>query len=77
MNDLVRSFGRALLSQLHPRMLFMTVLPFIVALVVWGPILYFGWNPVMEMARGVLEGWALTHWIYSGSMRSAWPASVR
>ncbi|CBJ38504.1 EI24 domain-containing protein [Ralstonia pseudosolanacearum] len=66
MNDLVRSFGRALLSQLHPRMLFMTLLPFIVALLVWGPILYFGWNPVMEVARGMLEGLPLTHWIYSG-----------
>jgi hypothetical protein len=66
MNDLIRSFGRALLSQLHPRMLFMTVLPFVVALVVWGPILYFGWNQVMDVARGVLEGWPLTHWIYRG-----------
>lgn len=46
MNDLIRSFGRALLSQLHPRMLFLTVFPFIVAVVVWGAVLYFGWDEI-------------------------------
>lgn len=78
MNDLIRSFGRALLSQLHPRMLFLTVLPFIVALVVWGGVLYFGWDAMNGMARGAVESWAFMGWIKSGlsaiGMTGLWSA---
>ncbi|AJW45082.1 MULTISPECIES: EI24 domain-containing protein [Ralstonia] len=78
MNDLIRSFGRALLSQLHPRMLFLTVLPFIVALVVWGGVLYFGWDAMNGMARSAVESWAFMGWIKSGlsaiGMTGLWSA---
>ena len=36
MNDIARALGRALVSQFHPRMLWLAVWPFLVALVVWG-----------------------------------------
>ena len=64
MTDLFPSLGRAVLSQLHPRMLWMTVLPFLLASVVWGGILYFSWDTVMAAARGFLETSMLTSWIY-------------
>jgi hypothetical protein len=64
MTDLFPSLGRAVLSQLHPRMLWMTVLPFLLASVVWGGLLYFTWDPVMTAARGFLETSVLTSWIY-------------
>lgn len=64
MTDLFPSLGRAVLSQLHPRMLWMTVLPFLLASVVWGGILYFSWDTVMTAARGFLETSMLTSWIY-------------
>jgi len=65
MNDLLRSFGRALISQLHPRMLMLTVLPFILCTALWGGLLWWGWDPIMQSARTLLEGWALTRWIYA------------
>ncbi len=65
MNDIFRSFARALVSQLHPRMLMLTVLPFVLATVVWGGLLWWGWDPVMGTARTMLEGSVLTSWIYS------------
>ncbi len=36
MNDIARALGRALVSQLHPRMLWLAVWPFLVSLVLWG-----------------------------------------
>ncbi len=36
MNDIARALGRALVSQFHPRMLWLAVWPFLVALVLWG-----------------------------------------
>lgn len=64
MTDLFPALGRAVLSQLHPRMLWMTVVPFLLASVVWGGILYFSWDAVMAAARGFLESSMLTSWIY-------------
>lgn len=64
MNDIFRSFARALVSQLHPRMLMLTVVPFILATVLWGGMLWWGWEPIMTTARTLLEGSAFTSWIY-------------
>jgi len=36
MNDIARALGRALVSQFHPRMLWLAVWPFLVSLVLWG-----------------------------------------
>lgn len=65
MNDILRSLLRALVSQLHPRMLALTVLPFVLATVFWGGLLYWIWDPVMTAARGMLESSIMTSWIYS------------
>ncbi|WP_255213344.1 EI24 domain-containing protein, partial [Burkholderia pseudomallei] len=64
MNDLLRSFGRALASALHPRMLWLTFLPFIVSAVVWGVLLWFSWQPLVDAARAALDGFALTALLY-------------
>ncbi|MGO4331519.1 EI24 domain-containing protein [Cupriavidus sp. 2TAF22] len=66
MNDIFRAFGRALMSQLHPRMLMLTVIPFVLATGLWGGLLLWGWEPIMATARGILESSALTSWIYAG-----------
>jgi hypothetical protein len=64
MNDLLRSFGRALSSALHPRMLWLTFKPFAAATIVWGVILYLSWQWLVDTTRGWLEGWSLTTWLY-------------
>lgn len=64
MNDLLCSFGRALASALHPRMLWLTFLPFIVSAVVWGVLLWFSWQPLVDAARAALDGFALTALLY-------------
>ncbi|MCX4162253.1 MULTISPECIES: EI24 domain-containing protein [Paraburkholderia] len=64
MNDLLRSFGRALTSALHPRMLWMTFVPFAAATVVWGVILWFFWQTLTGVARTWLDSWSFTTTLY-------------
>jgi hypothetical protein len=64
MNDLLRSFVRAVANVFHPRMLWLTLMPFGVATVVWGGLLWFFWQTLTGAANGWLEGWALTSAMY-------------
>ncbi|MDQ7979444.1 EI24 domain-containing protein [Paraburkholderia sp. SARCC-3016] len=64
MNDLLRSFGRALASVLHPRMLWLTLAPFLAAAVVWGAILWFSWQTLIGATRGWLDNWSFTTTLY-------------
>ncbi len=64
MTDLLRSFSRAFASALHPRMLWLTFLPFVVAALGWGLVLWFAWQPLVGLARVALDGFALTSWLY-------------
>ncbi|MET5012249.1 hypothetical protein AAHH80_33915, partial [Burkholderia pseudomallei] len=45
---------------MHPRMLWLTFLPVIVGAVVWGVLLRFSWQPLVDAARAALDGFALT-----------------
>ncbi|NKJ46286.1 hypothetical protein CIC12_05910 [Burkholderia sp. SG-MS1] len=64
MNDLLRSFGRALASALHPRMLWLTFKPFLAATVGWGVILWFSWQTLVGGTRVWLDNWSLTVTLY-------------
>ncbi len=48
MTALVTSLYRALLSQWHPRMLLLTLLPLAVAIALWGVALWFGLQPLID-----------------------------
>lgn len=64
MNDLLRSFVRALVSALHPRMLWLTLMPFVVSALLWGVVLWFSWQTLIDAARGALDGFMLTGALY-------------
>jgi len=64
MNDLLRSFGRALTSVLHPRMLWLTFMPFAAAAIVWGVVLWFFWQTLIGATAGWLSSWPLTTTLY-------------
>jgi hypothetical protein len=64
MNDLLRSFARALANAFHPKMLWLTFLPFALATAGWGLILWFSWQTLTGAANGWLDGWALTATMY-------------
>jgi hypothetical protein len=48
MRSVLLAFGRALLSQLHFRMLLLTILPFVLSVVIWGVILWLGLQPMID-----------------------------
>ena len=64
MNDLLRSFGRALSGVFHPVMLFLTLVPFAIAALAWGALLYLFWQPLVDGTRAWLAGWSFTVTLY-------------
>lgn len=56
MRPIFIAFGRALLSQLHFRMLMLTILPFLLSVAIWGVALWQGLQPLIDwLQRTFLE----------------------
>ncbi|MEO8408589.1 MAG: EI24 domain-containing protein [Oxalobacteraceae bacterium] len=56
MRPIFIAFGRALLSQLHYRMLMLTILPFLLSVAIWGVALWQGLQPLIDwLQRYFLE----------------------
>lgn len=63
MRPVLIAFGRAVLSQLHFRMLLLTVLPFVVSVALWGVLLWAGLQPTMD--------WLHAYFIANDGFRTA------
>lgn len=50
------AFGRALLSQLHIRMLLLTVLPFVLSVAIWGVALWLALQPMIDAIQAYFVG---------------------
>ncbi|GAB3543658.1 EI24 domain-containing protein [Noviherbaspirillum agri] len=48
MKQVLIAFGRAVLSQLHFKMLLLTILPFVVSVALWGVLLWAGLQPTVD-----------------------------
>ena len=48
MRNVLNSYGRAFLSQLHGRILLLSAVPFVLSLVLWGVLLYVGLQPLID-----------------------------
>ena len=48
MRPILVAFGRAVLSQLHYRMLMLTLLPFFLSILIWGLALWWGLQPLID-----------------------------
>jgi uncharacterized protein involved in cysteine biosynthesis len=69
MHSVFVSFGRALYSQFHFRMLLLTFFPFIVSVVIWGVILWLGLNPMIDWIRSIF---AENNWFSASSATLNW-----
>jgi hypothetical protein len=69
MHPVLVSFGRALYSQFHFRMLLLTFLPFLVSVVIWGIILWLGLNPMITWMQSVF---AANNWFAVSSSTLSW-----
>lgn len=60
MRLLMSSLGRALLSQLHVRMLLLTILPFVASLVIWTVCLWLGLQAMIDW----LQAWFIEYSVF-------------
>lgn len=51
MRDVLIAFGRAVLSQLHLRMLLLTLVPFVLSILVWGLVLWLSLQPLIDWVQ--------------------------
>jgi hypothetical protein len=56
MRGVLIAFGRALLTQLHFRMLMLTVMPFVLSVVLWGILLWLGLQPTIDWLQAYFAG---------------------
>jgi len=53
MRNVFNSYGRALLSQLHGKMLLLSAMPFLLSLLLWGLLLYWGLQPLIDSLQAL------------------------
>lgn len=63
MNDVFRAVVKALVSQLHPRMLWLAIWPFLLSLIVWGGLAWWLREEALTALHGFLNGLTVVGWI--------------
>lgn len=51
MRPVLNALGRAVVSQLHIRMLLLTVMPFLLSVAIWAAVLYFSLQPMIDWVQ--------------------------
>jgi len=65
MQDVFRSFGLALAGILHPRILWLTIQPFLIAGIFWTIVLWWGWDYLVGGVSDFLTTSTFAVWIQS------------
>jgi hypothetical protein len=66
MQQVIKSFGLALVGSMHPRMLWLSLRPFLIVSVLWGCLIWLTWTPALEMLSTFLTTSIFTSWIQDG-----------
>ncbi len=61
-----KSFGMALVGTMHPRMLWLSLRPFLIVSVLWGVLIWLAWTPALETLSTFLTTSIFTSWIQEG-----------
>lgn len=72
MQEVLRALGLSITGIFHPRILWLSVRPFIVAALIWGIALWFIWDPILEGVRTFLTTSIFTNWIQSVMDQVGW-----
>ena len=57
MGAVLNAYGRALASQLSGKMMFLSIIPFLLSLALWGALLYFGFQPLLDYVQALFENY--------------------
>jgi hypothetical protein len=71
MRNVLNSYGRALLSQLHGKILLLSAVPFVLSVILWGVLLYVGLQPLIDSLHALF-----TSTISSARAARCWPPSA-
>ena len=66
MQQVFKSFGLALVGTMHPRMLWLSLRPFLIVSILWGGLIWLTWTPALEMLSIFLTTSIFTSWIQDG-----------
>jgi hypothetical protein len=66
MQQVLKSFGLALVGTMHPRMLWLSLRPFLIVSILWGSVIWLTWTPALEMLSIFLTTSIFTSWIQDG-----------
>ena len=66
LQQVFKSFGLALVGTMHPRMLWLSLRPFLIVSVLWGVLIWLTWTPALEALSVFLTTSIFTSWIQEG-----------
>jgi hypothetical protein len=66
LQQVFKSFGMALVGAMHPRMLWLSLRPFLIVSVLWGVLIWLTWTPALEALSIFLTTSIFTSWIQDG-----------
>jgi len=66
LQQVFKSFGLALIGCMHPRMLWLSLRPFLIVSVLWGCLIWLTWTPALEALSIFLTTSIFTSWIQDG-----------
>jgi hypothetical protein len=66
MQLVLKSFGLALVGTMHPKMMWLSLRPFLMVSVLWGCLIWLTWTPALEMLSIFLTTSIFTSWIQDG-----------
>lgn len=61
-----KSFGLALVGTMHPRMLWLSLRPFLIVSILWGCLIWLTWTPALALLSEFLTNSLFTNWIQEG-----------
>ena len=61
-----KSFGLALVGTMHPRMLWLSLRPFLIVSILWGCLIWLTWTPALAVLSEFLTNSIFTNWIQEG-----------
>ena len=64
--QVLKSFGLALVGTMHPRMLWLSMRPFLIVSILWGCLIWLTWTPALELLSIFLTTSMFTSWIQDG-----------
>ena len=66
LQQVFKSFGMALVGSMHPRILWLSLRPFLIVSLLWGCLIWLIWTPALEALSIFLTTSIFTSWIQDG-----------